>query len=58
VPLLEVSKETVGLVCRNHFPSVQPQGLFFISFPYILPLVFVIVAALEDDDDGDGGLAY
>jgi len=53
-----VSKETVGLVCRNHFPSVQPQGLFFISFPYILPLVFVIVAALEDDDDGDGGLAY
>jgi len=28
------------------------------SFPFVLPLVFVIVAALEDDDDGDGGLAY
>jgi len=28
------------------------------SFPFILPLVFVIVAALKDDDDGDGGLAY
>jgi hypothetical protein len=28
------------------------------SFPFVLPLVFVIVATLEDDDDGDGGLAY
>ena len=28
------------------------------SFPFVLPLVFVIVDALEDDDDGDGGLAY
>jgi hypothetical protein len=28
------------------------------SFPFVLSLVFVIVAALEDDDDGDGGLAY
>jgi hypothetical protein len=28
------------------------------SFPFVLPQVFVIVVALEDDDDGDGGLAY
>jgi len=28
------------------------------SFPFVLPLVFVIVATLEDDDNDDGGLAY
>jgi len=32
--------------------------LKMMSFPFVLPLVFVIVDALEDDDDGDGGLAY
>jgi hypothetical protein len=39
------------------------ETIFFLfnlpnSFPFVLPLVFVIVDALEDDDDGDGGLAY
>jgi len=28
------------------------------SFPFVLPLVFLTIAALEDDDDGDEGLAY
>ncbi|KAL9402598.1 hypothetical protein Peur_006447 [Populus x canadensis] len=28
------------------------------SFPFILPLVFLTIVALEDDNDGDGGLAY
>jgi hypothetical protein len=30
----------------------------FNSFPFVLPLVFLTIAALEDDDDGDEGLAY
>jgi hypothetical protein len=53
--LLEASKETDGLARWNHFSSVQPRGLIF---TFVLPLAFVIVATLEDDDDGDGGLAY
>jgi len=28
------------------------------SFPFALPLVFLTIATVEDDDDGDGGLAY
>jgi len=32
--------------------------VIFNSFPFVFPLAFVIVVTLEDDDDGDGGLAY
>jgi hypothetical protein len=53
MPLLEASRETAGLAYWNYFPFVEPRGLFLTVFLFIETIV-----ALEDDDDGDGGLAY
>jgi hypothetical protein len=40
------------------FSFYSTMRVVFNSFPFVLPLVFLTIAALEDDDDGDEGLAY
>jgi hypothetical protein len=36
-PLLEASRKTAGLVCWNHFSSIQPRGLFLTVFLLFFP---------------------